>query len=263
VRANGRAMWLWWWLGILVAGCNAVAVPNPTSHTATLILLGFTPTPATPVPTPRLLRTPVPTSVSLITLAPTPPRILTTNPVCYETAVGSLLCLGQIQNSLTVPLEQMVIRIYLVSADGVGLTEHDVAAARNFLMPGNQSPYGALFESIPEGTAGAVAVVVRAIEASAYPRYGILDLGGVKIEQQESLYHLSGQITNRQHTSVNELSLIVTLFDRQDRITGFRTYRWPVVQSLAVGESMTFSIDVIPQVLGTVRYEVIAEGKFL
>jgi hypothetical protein len=264
VRANGRTMWLWWFLGVLVAGCNSGSVSNSTSQAATLILLGFTPTPATPIPTLRLMRTPIPTRVSLVTLAPTLMRlhIPVANPTCYETTAGSLLCLGQIQNSLAIPLEQIMIRVYLVTADGTGLLHRDIAIACSLLMPDHKSPYGVIFESIPEGTAGAVAVVINALEASPHSIYGLLEAGKMKIEQQDSLYRISGQISNRQITTLTELSLVVTLLDENNRITGFRQYRWPSTVKLNTSESISFSIEVIPQTLGTTRFEVNAEGKF-
>jgi hypothetical protein len=251
-------------LGVLVAGCSQTIVSRPTSSAPTLTLLRFTPQWVTPTPAPRLLRTPTlrTTSVVMLTLAPTPLPLQIPAPDCYETPVGGLWCLGLVRNGLIIPIEQVLVRIYLVAADGTALAERDAPAARTMLSPGEMSPYGALFERIPEGSAGPVAVLISASKAKASgaktPVVQVQDLNG---ENQSSAFHMTGALVNTGAVAADQLCLVVTLLDNSGRVTGFRELRWPPDQTLSPGERLPFSLDVIPQGLGTTRFEASAESR--
>jgi hypothetical protein len=264
VRVNGRVVWWWWWLGVLVAGCSQTIVSNPTSPAPTLTLLRFTPQWVTPTPTPRLLRTPTlrTTSVMMMTLAPTPLALPVPAPNCYETPVGGLWCLGLVRNGLIVPIEQVIIRIYLVSADGTALAERDAPTALAVLPPGEMSPYGVLFDRIPEGSTGPVAMLISASKANVpggnMPVLQVQDLRG---ENRDSVFYLTGVLVNTGAVTADQLRLVVTLLDSGGRVTGFRQLRWPPNQALLPGEQLSFSLEVIPQGLGTTRFEASAESR--
>ena len=178
MRSNGRAVWLWCWLGVLVAGCATAVFSGSTSQSPTPALLGLTFPFATPTPVLRLLRTPTsrtltPLATNMVGLTwvmPTPLPMPLTPPTCYETPVGSLWCLGLVHNGLTVGVSQLIVRVYLVNAEGTGLAQQETALALSTLLPDEAVPYGVLFGSIPEGSLGPVAVLVSAVQANATPR---------------------------------------------------------------------------------------------
>ncbi len=264
MRSNGRVVWLWWWLGVLVASCGQSLLPGSTTQVPTPPLLSLTLPLATPTPILRLLRTPAlrATGLASVTRAVVTPLPLSVSaPSCYETPVGSLWCLGLIRNELSVPTEQVVIRIYLVRLDGTALTFQDVRPARSLLEPGAASPYGALFNAIPDGTAGPVAVIVGAIQTSAQSAHAVsIDVRDVHSEAREAGYQISGTLVNRSAAPVRELNLVVALFDDGGRVTGFRQLQWPPAQVLRPGESLSFNLDAVPQGRGTIRVEASAEG---
>ncbi len=268
VTANGRRVWLWcWlgWLGVLVAGCSSQgSVGSTLSPTATLTLLGLTQQPASPTPPLRLLRTPIlrATGILGVTLAPAPPPLTLPPPDCYETPAGSLWCLGLARNDLTVPVEEIIVRVYLVSAEGAPLAQREAPVARISLLPGEAAPYGVLFEAAPEGLAGPVVILVNAVEVrSPGARAVALEARDVRSEAQGSLLRLSGNLVNNGPAALTELNLVVTLFDARGRVTGFRHLRWPAGQALPPGQSLPFALDAAPQGAGSVRYEVKAEGR--
>ena len=99
MRYNGRLCWLWCCVGVLLAGCGQIISTTTDSRSTMVPLLGLTLPSITPTPILRLLRTPG--SIFTRTLAPTPLPIRVDSPICYETPVGSLVCLGVVHNVLT------------------------------------------------------------------------------------------------------------------------------------------------------------------
>ena len=260
MRTNGQFRWLWCWLGVLVASCSSGAVtPTPLP---TLVLLHVNWLPATATPILKLLRTPTfyaPTKL-ILTLAPTLPVLPIDPPDCYETPMGTQWCLGLLTNTLNAPIENVKVRVYLLAKDGTALAEGQNSIARNALMPGESSPYGVLFDSMPDGVAGPVAILAD-LAINKLPQTVSLDISGTKFAQKESLYEISGTLHNNRTTPVSQLSVIVTLFDTQNRVTGFRQYRWAENPTVDSGVSMPFNISVAPQGLGTLRFTVQAEGQ--
>jgi hypothetical protein len=265
VRSNGRVVWLWWWLGVLVASCSQSLLPGSTTQAPTPSLLSLTLPLATPTPILRLLRTPTVRSTGLVTAtraAATPLPLSIAPPTCYETPVGSLWCLGLIRNELSVPIDQIIMRVYLVNGDGTALGVQDARTARSILEPGAMSPYGILFDTVPDGTAGPVATLVSANQSSTQSTHFVSikarDIQGIAAQGG---YQVTGKLVNTAAVTVRQLSLVVTLFDDGGRVTGFRQLQWPDGQPLQPGESLSFNVDAIPQGPGTVRAEASAEGR--
>ena len=261
MRSGGRVVWLWWWLGVLVAGCGQAVLPGPTPPSTPLLTLALSST-ATPTPILRLLRTPTVkfTSITPVTRAiATPFPVPISPPTCYETPVGSLWCLGLVRNGLTITLERVVVRVYLLNGEGTALVGTDTAIAHRLLAPGETSPYGVLFDAVPDGNAGPVTVLISALEYNG-PR-ATLDVRNMHSESRESGYHVTGTLTNPTTMPLEHMALIVTLFDANQRVTGFRQMRWPANQQLAPSAMLAFDVDAVPQGQGTVRAEVSGEAQ--
>jgi hypothetical protein len=264
VRSNGRVVWLWWWLGVLVAGCAHSLVPGSTTQAPTPPLLSLTLPLATPTPILRLLKTPTLRATGLVATGAvsTPLPLSLAPPTCYETPVGSLWCLGLIHNELSVPIDQLIIRVYLVKADGTALSVQDVRAARVFLEPGAVSPYGALFETIPDGTTGPVVMLASANQSDMQSmHFARVEVRDVHTEAGQAGYRISGRLVNPNSVTVQQPSAVVTLFDGSGRVTGFRQMQWPEQQTLQPGESLSFNLDVTAQGPGTTRAEASAEAR--
>src|SRR5258706_12690077 len=137
-----------------------------TTRTPTLVLLNLTRPAFTPTPILRLLRTPTLRASNTLMPFPisTPLPIQLSPPDCYETPVGSLWCLGLIRNTLSVPIHQVLISVYLVRLDGTVLAEKITASANKTIAAGEFSSYGVLFDAIPEGFAGPIAVLTGATQ---------------------------------------------------------------------------------------------------
>ena len=151
------------WVGGLVAGCGQVChrtapAPNTRSHLPFLAYPAATS--LTPSVWPSYTATPLVTLDSAsLTLTPIALYLRASGPTCYETPIGSLICLGQVYNGLQVPVEQVVITVQLHSLDGQALGSGDVFLARTLLPAGLTGPYRILFDRVPEGFGSASASV--------------------------------------------------------------------------------------------------------
>jgi hypothetical protein len=260
VAGRLRLGWLWYCLGLVVVGCTSSASASPTPRVATFALLGWTFTPPTPTPLLRLLRTP--THKIKLTFMPTPLPILVSVPHCLETAVGSLWCLGQVTNTLSVPVQNVRVRIFVVNAAGVTLLETETACARMLLMPGEQAPYAALFTTAPEAMAGAIALLAGAADGSR-SRHVPLSVSGVSpaapLPQANPLL-VRGQIGNPHLSPVAQITLIATLFNRDGAVIGFRQFSLLPDQALLAGQTHNFNVTVFAQYGTPHTVQVSAEG---
>ncbi len=253
--------WLWCWLSVMAAGCGQNNTLTPITVSVPPTLLGYTHIPPTLTPMLRVLRTPsLAATVARMATVLTPQPLTLDPPTCHETSVGSLWCFGLVRNTLSAAVESISLRVYLVTADGTALVQGDCLLARQLLRPGDSAPYAVLFNSVPSGIAGAVAVLLSAnTSVNSDARLIVLDIGHLRGEvHDESIYHLSGQITNSSAIAIHGVALIATLFDKAGLITGFRQIK--IEQTIPPNASIPFEFDVIPQGIGTVRYEVAADG---
>ncbi|MBX3064743.1 MAG: FxLYD domain-containing protein [Anaerolineae bacterium] len=275
-----RFVWLWCWLGVLVVGCSGSASTTalnstPTSATplATFVLLGWTLTPPTPLPTstpiPRLLRTPTLPMLSTVTLMPTSSaalsaaeteQLLLAQPTCYETATGSLYCLGVVENTLLLAVEHIMIRVYLVDVQGSALAQGESGLAQMLLLPGERAPYGVLFDSAPAGVIGGVAMLINAQEAQPQDAAESAIFHLLIQDVTWNDWQVSGLVVNKSGQKLEQVCVIVTLYDKAGAVTGFRIWRSADQQVLVTGATLPFEITAIPQGNPVAQWEVSAEG---
>lgn len=256
MRNSARVVRWWCFLGLLAAGCSAGISSTPASYTATLTLLTLTQSSPTPTPALFLLRTPAihPTSIRS-----TPPVLNIRPPDCYETPVGGMWCLGLIRNILIIPLEGVTVRVYLVTAEGIALSHRETLIARSTLPPGEMSPYGVFFESVPAGMVGPVATLVDAQQVSVDSVLPTLVARISMEDNQGALFYVMGEVHNAGSITTKGFELVITLFDQQDRVVGFR--QWRSGAFLAGGETLPFELQLIPLSQKAIHAEVSVDGR--
>lgn len=268
VRRHWRLLWIW--VGVLVAGCGPVwssnNAPAPTRD-PTLPLFGYTLLPPLLTPTPWSVRTATPlfTAESAIpTASPYAFYLRVSSPACYETPLGSLICLGQVYNTLEAPLENVVVSVQLMSRDGTPLTSQSALLARDILPAGMRGPYRVIFDTIPSGYAGADASIQAAeVARNAERRYADLTLQQVAVAFNEQQFKVTLSITNHSRQSAEHLALTVTLFDGSGRVTGFRQVMLEEDRRLDPDQPLSMTISVIPQGPNTVTFDAFAEGRLV
>lgn len=259
--------WLWIWVGVLVAGCTHVwssdGTPAATREPA-LPLLGYTRLPPSLTPslwpvagaTPLIAAENAGMSATSVAL-----YLNVSGPACYETAVGSLMCLGQVHNPLDKPVEHVTVGVHLLARDGTALAAGQATLSRSVLPAGASGPYRVLFDSTPPGYAGAHPFVMTGEIAADYEgRFASLAMQEVSGAFVIDQYQVSLSLTNKGTQPIGGIAVTMTLLDEHSRVTGFRRVYLDPDRRLAPGDSLALTLKVIPQGPNTVAFDAFAEG---
>ena len=260
-----RWRWLWLWVGVLVAGCGQMLSSGstpPATREPTLSLLGYTllPSSLTPSARPNATATPVVTVSAPISQLALYLQI--TGAACYETPVGSLICLGQVLNTLSLPVEQVQVEVQLLAGDGKVLAAQDTFVSRRMIPAGAAGPYRVLFERVPDGYTEAYPFVHtgRVIDGPDTHYATALALKQVSGAFMLDQYQITLSVINKSPDPVEQIAVTMILLDKNERVTGFRRMVLDPSRRLSAGESLTLSLKVIPQGSDTVTFDSFAEG---
>ena len=162
----------------------------------------------------------------------------------YETPVGSLWCLGEIVNTTAFSLTNVQVHLTLFDAAGVRLIEADAFAAAEFIPPGERSPFGILFTAPPPAWASPQVTIMRGEDvgalAASYVPIAVTEVAG---EPAGSQLRVSGVVQNASaEQAAGRVSVIVTTYDAQGLVTGFRQARVEIGEALAPGAPAPFSM---------------------
>jgi hypothetical protein len=256
--------WLWIWVGVLVAGCSQILSSDGTpaaTREPTLSLLGYTLLP--PSLTPSVW--PVYTATPLVTADSAGSHLAlylhVTGAACYETPIGSLICLGQVRNTLNLPVDQVQVEVQLLARDGTLLAAQETFVSRWVIPAGAAGPYRVLFDRVPEGYAGAYSFIKAGhVVTDAETRYAALTLKQVSGAFVLDQYQITLSIINTSPVAVERIAITMTLLNERDQITGFRRLYLDPGRRLPPGESLTLTLKVIPQGANTVAFDAFAEG---
>ncbi len=245
-----------------MAGCGQIlssdstATPEPT-----LSLWGYTLLP--PSLTPSIW--PVGTATPLATANPSGLHLAVylrvTGAACYETPMGSLICLGQVLNTFDLPVKEVQIEVQLLASDGSLLAAQDAFVSRWMIPAGAVGPYRVLFDRVPEGYAGAFAFVNGGqVVVDADSHYAALvskQVSGAFVLDQ---YQITLSVINTGPAAVDQIAITMTLLNEYDQVTGFRRVYLDPSRRLPPGESLTITLKVIPQGENTIAFNAFAEG---
>lgn len=261
-----RWRWLWIWFGVLVAGCGQFWSSNstpPPSREPTLPLWGYTLLPPTLTPGVWPARTATPLITVDSTGTPVALSLIVSGAACYETPVGSLVCLGQVRNPLDVPVEQVRIAVQLLDKNGLPLVSDETTMVRWVLPPGESAPYRIVFQFIPIGYAGSYATISGGqIAQDVERRFASLTLHEVSGRFLNDENQVNVSVLNSGTQPVEEVTVTMTLLDARGQVTGFRQMVLPTEQPLMPGQSRSLTIRANPQGANAVSFEVFAEGRF-
>jgi LysM repeat protein len=182
---------------------------------------------------------------------PTPLALPVDPPTCYETPTLSLLCLGQVANTLDHPVERAVVTIQLYRADGAVLLEKTTSVEQTIIPAGQSAPYRVLFPTGWQGYGG-IAVVLR----SAASAQGVDERFIAPVIENElgvlenDHYIVSATLRNADLQSAEALRIIVTLFGESQQVVGYRVMQ--LESPLQAGASLPIRVAVAPQVASEV-----------
>lgn len=180
----------------------------------------------------------------LLLPTPTPMPFGVRGIALYETPVGSLWCLGEVVNTTDVPLTNVRVRLMLYDAAGQSMTEAEADAAADLLPPGERAPFAFLFTGPPAGWASYQVTVVRGEAAGAladlYVPIVVTEVTGQPTGRQ---FQVSGTAQNAStDRAAGSLTVIVTTYDAQGLVTGFRQAELPLAGNLGPGITVPFNL---------------------
>jgi LysM repeat protein len=193
---------------------------------------------------------------------PTPQPVQVRGVALYETPVGSLWALGEIANTTAVTLTNVQVQVLLFDQNGQPAAKTDAFAEADLLPPQASSPFGILFTTPPDWASYQVAII-RGQEAGAladaYVSVEVTDVDGGPLGSQ---FEVSGTVTNVSTGQVAEsIDIIVTTYDAQGAVTGFRQHTVRLDAGLAPGAEIPFSLSLAAHGGTPDDFSVIALGR--
>ena len=184
------------------------------------------------------------TTPGLLLPTPTPLPFGVRGVAFYETPVGSLWCLGEIVNTTAFTLTNVQVHVMLFDAAGERLTEADAFAAADLIPPGERSPFGILFTTPPPDWVNPQVTIMRG-EAAGELAASYLPIAVTEAEGQlaDSQFQVSGVVRNDSLEQAAEgVHVIVTAYDAQGLVTGFRQATVELEGALAPGAAAPFTL---------------------
>jgi len=199
---------------------------------------------------------------NMILPTPTPLPLDVAGVALYQTPVGGTWCLGEVVNTTDNPITNMQVQATLVAVDGTPLISAVALAAADYLAPNGHAPFAVLFEEPPAGVADAVVSIVRGETVSAITA-GFVPLDVAQTEGAVSgpQYRVAGQLVNNSGVTLQRISVVVTLYDAEARVAGYRQQVLGDEVDIPAGQSLTFELLLTPQGLDApADYQVLAWG---
>ncbi len=202
------------------------------------------------------------TTESLLLPTPTPQPVEVHGAAFFSTPVGSLWGFGEVANTTTVTLTNVLVTVMLFDAAGALIAESNTFAAADLIPPGDSSPFGVLFTSPPDWATYQM-TILRADDAGglarAYVPIAVSELEGGPFESQ---YRVSGTATNvGTGSTAQALDIIVTVYNAQGAVTGFRQHTVALDEPLSPGAMSDFTVLLTAHGESPDAFSVIALGR--
>lgn len=198
----------------------------------------------------------------MILATPTPLPLEIVGATLYQTPVGGVWCMGEVVNTTGGPITNIQVQVTLVTADGLPLQSSTVLAAADYLAPEARAPFAVLFKTPPAGYVDAQVSLLRgeavsAITAGFIPLDVAQPVGAVSGPQ----YRVTGLLVNNSGTAVSRIAVVVTLYDREGKVIGYRQTVLDAETVLQAGQSREFRVLLTPQGLEPpTSFQVLAWG---
>ena len=180
----------------------------------------------------------------------------------YETPAGSLWCLGEVDNTSGQDIERVQVEASLYNEGDKVLAAESAFVGLEMVPQGSKVPFAILFANPPASFAKYQAIALSG-DPMTYLGNRYLDLA-VTEQQGESEGHyfaVEGQVQNTGQANAETVTVLVTAYDAQGRVTGFR--QADLEDAPAVGESSPFQVNLLPFGGAVVSYTVQVQGTRL
>jgi LysM repeat protein len=183
-------------------------------------------------------------SGGLLLPTPTPIPFDVQGVACYETPAGSLWCLGEVVNTAAAPVTNVQTLVTLFDTGGRRLAEADTFVAADLIPPGERSPFGVLFVEPPPGQTVPQVTILRG-EVAGELTASYVPVSAIEVEGKLSgpQFEVIGQVQNdNTEKAAGSVSVVVTTYDADGLVTGFRQKAVDLETPLAPGATAPFSL---------------------
>ena len=164
-------------------------------------------------------------------------------PSCHDLITGSTLCLGKIVNTQSEAIRQPRVQVGLLDAQGQLVAEATAGIEQTGIPPNGIAPYSVIIKSRPYTSTSAV---LLGAEFGPLPQdLIVLAVLDEVVQKADRHYRVQATIQNRSTTATGPLRLVLTLFDQEGQVTGFRVLNSPA--GLEAGASQHLEIEALAQ----------------
>ncbi|MBN2006101.1 MAG: LysM peptidoglycan-binding domain-containing protein [Anaerolineae bacterium] len=184
----------------------------------------------------------------MILATPTPLPLDIVGATLYQTPVGGVWCMGEVANTTDGPITNMQVQVTLVTADGIPLQSSIALAAADYLAPEARAPFAVLFKSPPTGYADVHVSLLRGEAVSAITAGFVpLDVAQPSGAVSGPQYRVTGLLINNTGAAVRRMTVVVTLYNKEGQVLGYRQTVLDAETALPAGQSREFRILLTPQ----------------
>lgn len=154
------------------------------------------------------------------TPTPTPPPMTIRSLNFQQTPLGALWALGEVYNPGSDPLSEVMLQVSLFDGDGQLLASETAFPQLDVVPPGQAVSFAILYPDPPPHFAQYQAVILAGVPMSPNTRY-YLDLVASDLQGQTAdaaRYRVKGDLQNVGASDAENLRLLVTAYDDQDRV---------------------------------------------
>jgi LysM repeat protein len=177
----------------------------------------------------------------------------------FRTAAGSFECLGEVFNPSATPLNNVQLQINLMDDANNVLKTATLYVSLEVIAANGSAPFRVLFTDPPPTISRVEVKPLRGEAIDPAIRYA-----NVQVTKQEGApagnqYRVTGEITNQDQFSARKVRLIVTTFDENNRVVG---YRYLVLSDDAIPpqQVLPFDVTLTSASPNIARFAVVAEA---
>jgi LysM repeat protein len=192
---------------------------------------------------------------------PTPPPMAIRKLNFKPMPLGGLWALGEIYNSGSDPVAEVMVEVSLFDGDGQLLASQTAFPQLDVVPAREAISFAILFDNPPRQFAQYQAVVLAGVPMSPNTRY-YLDLVATDLQGQATdatHYRVRGDLKNIGLSDVEDLRLLVTAYDDEARVTAVRQVNLPV-SVLRAAATTPFEAELAVTGSPVITYSVQAQG---
>jgi LysM repeat protein len=179
------------------------------------------------------------------TATPTPMPLRIVHEAMHRTPVGSLWCMGEVENERDEFLDLVQVQVSLYDAEGK-LIEQAAAFTMTDVVPAHgKAPFAILIARAPASGFANYEIGILSAEPITYwgRRYRAIAVEEIASEMKPGDLVLRGAVHNQGEQDAVEVQVIVTAYGEGGEVVGVRQV---ALDDLAAGERLSFTADMVP-----------------